>query len=433
LRTFAACSWLLICLGAAGCGQASPAPEAPPPPEVEVSRPLVREVTDSEEFTGRTEAIDSVVVQARVSGYLDTINFKDGDVVKQGEVLYRIDPRPYKAQLDQDKAALVNARAVVVQKEALFRRTSTLVRKGASSREEYTNQQGDWQVAKAAVGQAEAKVRSSQLNLDWTQVTSPISGRLSRTLVTRGNLVVADNTQLTTVVSLDPMYAYFNVDERTLLRLRTQAQPAYVSSGSQQKSRVEMGLSYEEGYSLTGTIGFEDNRVDPGTGTILLRGVFKNPVLPSGARLLSPGLFARIRLPIGQPRKAVLVSDRALGTDQGKKFLYVVNEKTDPETGHIQHVVERRYVHPGALHGGLREIKEEVDGEPLPAKEKVTPKDKVVVSGLQRIWQGVEVQPRDVKMPARGPATVAPSVRRAVPKRAPVAARPAGAKKVASR
>jgi RND family efflux transporter MFP subunit len=422
---------VLLLVGVAGCGQAPPAPEAPPPPEVEVSRPLVREVTDYEEFTGRTDAIDSVVVQARVSGYLDKINFQDGAEVKQGEVLYQIDPRPYKAQLDQDKAALVNARAVVVQKEALFRRTGSLLRKGASSREDYDNQKGDWEVARAAVGQAEARARSSQLNLDWTQVTAPVSGRLSRTLVTRGNLVVADNTQLTTVVSLDPMYAYFNVDERTLLRLRNLARPAYVSTGGGENSRVELGLSYEEGYSLTGTIGFEDNRVDPGTGTILLRGVFKNPRLPGGARLLSPGLFARIRLPVGTPRKAVLVSDRALGTDQGKKFLHVVTDKSDPDTGRIRHVVERRYVQPGSLHGGLREIREEVEGEALPAKERVAPNEKVVVSGLQRIWQGVEVQTRDVKMPARGPAT-SPRLRRAVPQEnAPVAAGPAGAKKLA--
>jgi multidrug efflux pump subunit AcrA (membrane-fusion protein) len=166
-----------------------------------------------------------------------------------------------------------------------------------------------------------------------------------------------------------------------------------------------MGLSSEAGYPHEGAINFEDNRVDSSTGTIRMRGVFANPKTPSGGRLLSPGLFARIRLPIGQPHRAILVSDRALASDQGRKYLYVVTDKTDSETSEIQHVAERRYVQLGRLHGGLREIKEEKDGEPLPDSEKVGSNDRVVVSGLQRLRPSIEVAPKVVKMPVKGPAT----------------------------
>src|SRR6266545_191764 len=191
---------LLLAAGAGLAGRAAPHEEAPTggAPVVTVSVPLAR----------------------RVTGYLDKINCQDGAEVSEGEVLYEIDPRPYKAQVDQDKADLVNKQATVVQKEALFRRTAALVANRAASQEDYDVQKGDYEVARAAVGQTEAKLRASQLNLDWTKVTSPINGRLSRTLITRGNLVVTDNTLLTTIVSLDPIYAYFDVDEQTMLRIQ---------------------------------------------------------------------------------------------------------------------------------------------------------------------------------------------------------------------
>src|SRR5271166_3096366 len=210
-----------LCIGLAGCARVpSGAPEAAPIP-VTVSRPVERDVTDYADFTSRTAAVDSVEVRSHVWGYLDKVNFKEGDLVKTGDVLFEIDPRPYKAQVDQDKADLVNKQATVVQKEALFRRTEALVGTRAASRDDYDVQKGDYEVARAAVGQAEARLWASQLNLDWTKVTAPVSGRVSRYVVTVGNMIQSGDqnggTLLTTIVSVDPMYAYYDVDEHTAL------------------------------------------------------------------------------------------------------------------------------------------------------------------------------------------------------------------------
>jgi RND family efflux transporter MFP subunit len=388
----------LVTTGTAGCDQSPPKNAEPPPPEVEVSKPLVREVTDYEEFTGRTDAIDSVQIRARVSGYLTKINFADGDEVKKGQVLFEIDARPYKAQFDQDQADLANKRAIFDKTKKLIERTLSLRPSGGSTQEDVDNQGGDHEIAKAAVGQAEAKLRAAKLMLDWTEVRAPIGGRASRKLITEGNLVVADNTMLTSIVSLDRIYVYFYVDERTLLRIRTNARPVPDSPAS--VGLAEVGLAYEEGYSLRGSIGFEDNTVDPGTGTIPMRAELKNLKTAAGQWLLSPGLFARVRLPIGNPKVAVLVADRALNTDQGKKFIYVVADKADAKTGKVGPIVERRYIQAGGLHGGLREILQTLDSQPLPANQKVLPDERVVVSGLQRVQPGIQVQPKDVPMPA---------------------------------
>jgi RND family efflux transporter MFP subunit len=397
---------LLAFTAVVGCGQTAPQASQPPPPEVEVSPPLVREVSDYEEFTGRIDAEFSVEIRARVSGYLKEIRFKDGDTVREGQVLFEIDPRPYQAAVAKDQAALAQAEAHLSRLDQDFGRARQMLARRAMSREDYDKTVGDRTEAAAAVASAKAALDNSRLYLEWTQVRAPISGRVSRRLIDRGNMVTADQTSLTTVVSTDPMYVYFDVDERTLLRLRSEAQPAAVSASSYESSaRVEMGLASEDGYSHQGVINFEDNRVDSSTGTIRMRGVFANPKTTSGVPLLSPGLFARVRLPLGLPHRAILVSDRALGADQGKKFLYVIKDKPDAQTGRAQQVVERRYVHLGRLHGGLREIKEAVDERALPTNEKLAANERVVVSGLQRVRQGAVVQAKDVKMPAHGPAT----------------------------
>jgi RND family efflux transporter MFP subunit len=393
---------VLVVLGVGGCEQPPAKHAEMPPPEVEVSKPLVMDVTDYEETTGRTEAIESVQVRARVGGYLTRINFKDGDDVKAGQVLFEIDPQPYQAQFDQDQADLANKNATVEKTKKLFTRTVALRPSGGSTQEDEDNHVGDHNIAKAAVGQAEAKLRASKLMLDWTLVRAPISGRASRKLITEGNLVTADNTTLTTIVSLESMYVYFFVDERTLLRIRTGGRfaPADKNAPAVKSVTVDMGLAYEEGYSLKGVINFEDNTVDPGTGTKLLRAELKNFKAADGHWLLSPGLFARIRVPIGQPKPAVLVADRALSTDQGKKFVYVVVDKADPKTGKVGPTVERRYIQAGGLHGGLREILGKNGNQTLPANQTVSPDERVVVSGLQRIQPGFPVQPKDVPMPA---------------------------------
>jgi RND family efflux transporter MFP subunit len=396
---------LLPLITLAGCGQAAPQAEPPPPPEVEVSQPIVREVSDYEEFTGRLDAEFSVEIRARVSGYLKEIRFKDGDTVKEGQVLFEIDPRPYQAMAAKDQAALAQAEAHLKRLDLDYGRARLMLARRAMAREDFDKTDGDRTEASTSVASARASLDNSRLYLEWTQVRAPISGRVSRRLIDKGNMVAADQTALTTIVSTDPMFVYFDVDERTLLRLRSEAQAASPSASYENSARVEMGLASEDGYSHQGTINFEDNRVDPSTGTIRMRGVFANPRTASGAHLLSPGLFARVRLPVGQPHRAYLVSDRALGTDQGKKFLYIVRDKTDAETGRPQQVVERRYVHLGRLHGGLREIREALNDRALPAGERVAANERVVVSGLQRLRQGIVVKPKEVKMPAQGPAT----------------------------
>lgn len=398
---------MLVLCAVTGCNEDAPKNVAMPPPEVEVSRPLLRTVTDYEEFTGRTDAYDSVQVQARVSGYLAKIHFTDGDEVKKDQLLFEIDDRPYKAQLEQDQASLTNKKAMLDKTHRLYQRTLAMIPNRAASREDLDNQTGDYEIAKAAVKEAEARVRASQLMLDWTKVRAPISGRASRKLITEGNLVTADNTMLTTIVSLERIFVYFYVDERTLLRLRTESSGSSVSAASTAETasspapiaNAEVGLAYEEGYSLTGPVSFEDNKVDSGTGTIVMRAELKNSKTAAGRWLLSPGLFARVRLPIGGPKQATLVADRALSSDQGKKFVYVVVDKADPKTGTVTPTIERRYILAGGLHGGLHEVLARRGNDPLPANQRLSADDRVVISGLQRVQPGMPVQPKDVPMP----------------------------------
>jgi len=357
-----------------GCNDAQAPAGSGKLPQVMVSLPVTRDITDFEEFTGRTEAKKTVDIRARVTGYLLKVAFTEGRDVKEGDVLFEIDPRTYQAQLNMDQADLVNKKALVTKTEALYRRSLSLIGKGASSQEDIENQKGDWEVAKAAVGQAEAKVKMSQMYLDWCKVTSPISGRASRQMVDPGNLVKADDTVLTTIVSLDPIYVYFDVDERTVLKARRLVAQGKLKSSRDTILPVYLGLADEDGFPHAGTINFVDNRVNPGTGTLRVRGEFPNP-----DRLLSAGLFARIQLPMGEPHEALLVAEQALGTDQGQKFVYVVNDQNE--------VVYRR-VKVGTLVDGLRVI-----------SEGLSPKERVIVNGLQRVKPGAKAEVKDVPMP----------------------------------
>ena len=337
----------------------------------------------------------------RVSGYLDKINFVDGAEVKAGDVLLEIDPRPYKAQLDQDLADLKNKKAVRVQKEGVFKRIARLYAMNSASSEDHENLKADFEVAVAAVAQAEAKILQSELNLTWTKVIAQVSGRLSRAMVTKGNLVVADKTQLTSIVSIDPMYAYFYVDERTLQRLRTDTQPRSGANSDQAIIPVEMGLAFEEGYSLKGTLNFEDNRVDNSTGTISMRGVFTNPKLANGARLLSPGMFARVRLTMGSPRRAILISDRASAatTRARSSSTSSRNPRTRRPALPFRSWPNAAMFSSAPCTAACAEIKEAINGVPTPLNQCVLPNEKIVISGLQRIRPGVGVAATDIDMP----------------------------------
>jgi RND family efflux transporter MFP subunit len=377
---------LLSCAAVVGCARSQPSLPPPEPPEVLVSYPVEREVTDYEEFTGRTEAVMSVEVRARVSGYLETVNFTEGREVKQGDQLCLIDPRTYQADLERAKANLAQAQAHLKRLDADLERARSLITSRTIGREEFDKILGDRSEAEAAVGVARAGLELSQLNLNFCKVTAPISGRIGKRLVDPGNLVQADTTALTNIVSLDPIYATFDVDEHTLLRVRRLVGAGKVQTSEQVKVPVDLGLSDEQGFPHHGIVQYADPRVDPLTGTLRVRGIFDNPVVGGvNFRLLAPGLFARVRVRVGLPYQAVLVAESSLGTDQGQKFVYVVDEKN---------TVLYRRVAVGPLSGGLRVIRPGARSE-----DTLTTKDRVIVSGLQRVRPGVTVKPKVVPMP----------------------------------
>ena len=359
-----------------GCGGSSPAAAdkgkgkgKDGPPEVLVSRPTNREISDYEDFTGRTDAKFSVEVRARVTGYLDKVMFEDGAEVEAGAPLFEIDPRPYLAAYERAKANFDQAEARQLRAEADFRRINTLYGRGTASREEFDAIKDTFVEARAAVGVAQADSDLAELNLSFTKVSAPIAGRLSRGMVDAGNLVQADMTPLTSIVSLDPIYVYFDIDERTVLRIRRLIREGKIKSRTEAEVPVNVALADEDDFPHAGTINFSDNRVDPNTGTLRVRGVIPNPV----PRILSPGMFVRVRLRIGTPHEAILIAERAIGTDQGQRFLFVVGDDG---------IVEERRVKVGTLNeDGLRVIEEGLmEGE------------QVVVNGVQRIRRGKKDQ-----------------------------------------
>jgi multidrug efflux system membrane fusion protein len=313
---------LLSCGIGAGCARTQAKPPEPNPDEVLVTLPITDEVTDYEEFIGRTDAMFSVEVRARVNGYLDRVNFNDGDEVEKGALLFEIDARPYKATYDQTVATLEQGNARLIRTTADHRRADALLARNAIGREEYDRIQGDFAESKASIGAAKALLDMAQLNLDWTKVTAPIGGRLSRRMVDPGNLIKADETLLTTIVSLDPMYVNFDIDERTILKLRRLIAEGRLKSRQEGEVPILVGLADEAEFPHRGTINFSDNRIESTTGTLRVRGVIANPK----PRLLSPGLFAKIRLPIGSAHKSIMVPETAIGTDQGRKFVYVISK-----------------------------------------------------------------------------------------------------------
>jgi RND family efflux transporter MFP subunit len=367
-----------LCLGLAGCARApSAAPPAEAPP-VSVSLPVERYVTDYADFTARTAAVDSVELRARVSGYLDKVNFREGDLVKKGAVLFEIDPRTYEANLHVSEASLAAREAQVVRLTADLARARRMFAGGAIGREEYDKIAADRGEAAAQRLALKASMDRARLDVGFTNVTAPISGRVSRYNVTVGNLVQAGDltggTLLTTIVSVGPMYAYFDVDERTALRVSQLVRAGKAKWPHDAEIPVWLGLANEEGHPHRGTINFIDNQVNWKTGTIRVRGVF-----PNKDDALRPGYFARVRVPIGRPHKVLLVTERALDTDQGQKVLYVVDKDNK---------VASQPVRLGALHDGLREIT-----AGLKAGERV------IVNGLQQVRPGAVVEPKLVDTP----------------------------------
>jgi multidrug efflux system membrane fusion protein len=392
------------CLGSFGCSRVKPNVVPPNPPTVIVAMPVTREVTDNEEFVGQTAAEFTVEVRARVTGYLDKLNFVDGTEVQKNSVLFEIDPRSYETELARTEALLAQNEAHTKRLELDYKRGRTLRGRDVMPQEEYDKIEGDLAESKAMIASAKAARDFAKLNVDFTKVTAPISGLISRRMVDMGNLVKADDTLLTTIVSLDPMYVYFDIDERTLIRLRRLVNEGKVERRGRGGVPILGALADEDDFPHQGSINFSENRLDMSTGTLRVRAIMDNP-LPTdgkGTRVLSPGMFMKVRLPVGVPRMATLVPEESIGTDQGAKFVFVVEEKADkekkpeskgkkveagdPKTAK-PYVVSQRPVKVGNLY--FRNLREILSG--------IGPNDRVITMGLQRVRDGVPVTPQAAK------------------------------------
>ncbi|HKY91782.1 MAG TPA: efflux RND transporter periplasmic adaptor subunit [Nevskiaceae bacterium] len=351
--------------------EAKPAPAIAPPPAVTVAEVLHRPLREWQEFSGRLQAVDNVEVRPRVSGYVDRVAFPDGARVAKGQLLFQIDPRPFQAEVNRLQADRTRAQSDLALANANHARAERLIAANAISREEYDRLTAAVASARGHLESIGAALDAARLNREFTEVRAPIDGRVSRALITEGNLVTSASV-LTTVVSDNPVYAYFDADERTYLRyVRVQGDERKAGGG------VFMGLVDEDGYPHEGQLDFVDNQVDPGTGTIRARAVFDNP---DGR--YTPGLFARIRLVGGDDPDTVLVEDRAIGTDLGRKFVLVVDDARQVAT---------RFVELGPQIDGLRVV-----------REGLKPGDVVVVSGLQHVKPGDVVAATRVAMNAGG-------------------------------
>jgi len=367
---------ILAALLPLGCGKEAP-PPVPPPPAVTVTEPLEREVTDWDEYTGHLQSPQAANVAARISGFITSTPFKEGSLVHQGDVLFVIDDRPFKADLDNKRATVTKDEAQVTLTKAQLSRYEDLLKKRAISQQDYDTNKASYDQAVAQLAADQAGVETAQLNLDWTRVTAPISGRVGRLNVTVGNLVnggAGQATLLTSVVSVDPMYCFVPVPERAFLKYQTYAAREKQAGVRDAKIPCYVRLENETNFPHVGIIDFIDNTLDPGTGTILLRGVIPNP---DGA--LTPGLFASMRINGGGSYKTLLVPDMAVGTEQNERFLLVVDS---------DNTVSSRKIKLGLLFGKLRSV---VDG--------LKPHDRVVINGLQMAVPGMKVNPKEERIP----------------------------------
>ncbi|AWN44357.1 efflux RND transporter periplasmic adaptor subunit [Methylobacterium durans] len=345
-----------------------------PPPTVTVAKPVVREIVERDSYTGRFDPVEIVEVRARVTGYLDKIAFQDGANVKKGDLLFVIDRRPYKAALDQAQATLVSAKARLNFTQTDLERAQTLSRSGNISEQVTDQRRQASQTAQADVDNAEAALRQAQLNYDFTEVRSPISGRISRRLVTEGNIVITDQTQLTTIVSLDPIYFGFTVDERSFLKYQGSLG---IGMGASQQGKgvpILIALTGEDKPTRKGTLDFVDNRVDNQTGTVLLRATVENP-----DSFIKPGLFGIVSLPATKPFQGVLLPDEAVSANQDKRIVYVIAEDG---------TASAKEVKLGPKVDGYRVIRDGLKGD-----------ETVVINGLTRVRPGAKVTPETKTLP----------------------------------
>ncbi|HEE9786440.1 efflux RND transporter periplasmic adaptor subunit [Enterobacter soli] len=369
---------MLLSLLLVGCDNSVAQNAAPPAPAVSAADVVVKSISQWDSFNGRIEAVESVQLRPRVSGYIDKVNYADGQEVKKGEVLFTIDDRTYRAALEQAQANLARAKTQASLAQSEANRTDKLVNTNVVSREEWEQRRSAATQAQAEIRAAQAAVDAAQLNLDFTKVTAPIDGRASRALITSGNLVTAGDTAsvLTTLVSQKTVYVYFDVDESTYLHYQNLARSGQGASSNHMALPVEIGLTGEEGYPHQGKVDFLDNQLTPSTGTIRMRALLDN-----AQRQFTPGLFARVRLPGSAEFKATLIDDKAVLTDQDRKYVYIVDKEGK---------AQRRDITPGRLADGLRIV-----------RLGLNPGDKVIVEGLQKVFMpGMPVNAKTVAMTA---------------------------------
>lgn len=439
---------LMAVLSCVGCSPGAIAPKDKAPIPVEVSPVIVREATDYAEFTGRTMAQETVEVRARISGYLQEVVFQEGQKVKEGDLLYRIDQRPYQVALEQAQSRVAEAESQIQsaisqkqqraaeeerrQAELLlaqksYDRTKNLADQGATTanakdtaeanlstaKSGLTAAQADMEFSQSMIATAEASantarsaVDSAKLNLEYTELRAPISGRIGKTSVTRGNLIqsgdLGTGPVLTTIVSINPIYVEFDVDEGTVLKVHHLIRDGKADRAGTGSAPVGFGLADERGFPHEGVMTFAENRLSATTGTLRVRGMFD-----TGDNEILPGLFARVRVPIGKPHEVALISDRAVISDLGEKIVYVVNEK---------HEVVPRPVKLGQMHFGLRAV-----------EEGLKTGDRVIVNGIQRVAPGAVVDEKEVAMPGYQEATTSPATAVAPAAAPPVAESPSKA------
>jgi multidrug efflux system membrane fusion protein len=367
---------MLGLLALTGCGKAPPPPQSAP--EVAVAKVISRRIKDWDEYTGRFQAVDTVEIRPRASGYIEQVLFHEGQFVKKDDVLVLIDPRPYQADYDRAKAGLELAKSQHELATLEAARVQKLKDSGAVSREELDERLSNLNQQQASVSGAKAALDNAALLLSFTKVRAPFDGRASRAEVTRGNLVTGGNnggTLLTTIVSVDPIYVYFEGDENAYLRYNELSREGQRPSSRDAKNPVRIGLSNEQGFPHEGYMDFVDNQLDVHTGTIRARAVLENK-----QSLFTPGMFARVQLLGSGEYDAILIEDRAVGTDQSQSFVLVVG---------ADNKLEYRAIQPGRLVDGLRIV-----------RKGLKPDDVIVVSGLQRVRPGAQVKPNMITMGA---------------------------------
>ena len=346
-----------------------------PPPAVTVASPVVKDIIEEDEFTGRFEAVDTVTFRARVSGYLEQVLFDDGQIVQEGDLLFVIDRRPYEAALTRAGSAVRAAQTRLEFARSDFDRFNRLANRGTAPERQLEQARQSFLQAQADLATLQADVLSAELNLGYTEIRSPFTGRIGAKLVSEGNLVAADQTELAVLVSIDPIYLSFDIDERSFIAYSRMGEGGLLMEGDAGRGLpVRAGLADEPGLPRSGSMQFLDNRIDEATGTMRARAVFPNP-----DGFLQPGMFARIEVPGSAPYRAVMIPDEAISSDLDRRLVWVVDD---------QGVATERVIRPGPRHDGYRIVREGLDGT-----------ETIVIAGLQRVRAGATVSPERVELP----------------------------------